>query len=92
MRYEETDRVISWQAPPRETAPYTVKGFFDDLTAQGDAWVQNQPGIANLTNDIQLLMGTGQDRDMASNLLQTWVQVAEVLSSLARWWRGEDQV
>jgi len=47
-----------------------VKGFFDDIVAQGDAWVQAQPGIANLTNDIQLLMGTGQDRDMASNLLQ----------------------
>lgn len=47
-----------------------VKGFFDDLVAQGDQWVQNQPGIANLTNDIQLLMGTGQDRDMPSNLLQ----------------------
>lgn len=47
-----------------------IAGFFSDLVAQGDNWVQNQPGIANLTNDIQLLMGTGQDRDMASNLLQ----------------------
>ncbi len=40
------------------------------MTQTGDAWVQAQPGIANLNNDIQLLMGTGQDRDMASNLLQ----------------------
>src|SRR6185312_14817167 len=47
-----------------------IAGFFSDLVAQGDNWVQNQPGIANLTNDIQLLMCTGQDRDMPSNLLQ----------------------
>lgn len=66
----DTDKVWAWQAPPREDLPYKVKGYFDDLVAQGDQWVQNQPGIANLTNDIQLLMGTGQDRDMPSNLLQ----------------------
>jgi hypothetical protein len=66
----ETDKVFSWQAPAREDLAYKVKGYFDDLVAQGDNWVSNQPGIANLTNDIQLLMGTGQDRDMPSNLLQ----------------------
>ena len=70
MRMEEPERVLSWQAPPRETPGYQIAGWMADLVAQGDNWVQNQPGIANLTNDIQLLMGTGQDRDMASNLLQ----------------------
>lgn len=66
----DTDRVLSWQAPPREAPDYQRAGWFGDLVQTGDAWVQAQPGIANLTNDIQLLMGTGQDRDMASNLLQ----------------------
>ncbi len=70
MLYGESDRVISWQAPPREASGSLIAGWFSDLTSQGDNWVQNQPGIANLTNDIQLLMGTGQDRDMPSNLLQ----------------------
>src|SRR5487761_1080888 len=70
MLYGDSDRVISWQAPPREAEPYRVKGFFDQIVQEGDQWVSNQPGIANLTNDIQLLMGTGQDRDMPSNLLQ----------------------
>lgn len=70
MRYEEPQRTLSWQAPPRESPGYQVAGWFGDLVATGDSWVQSQPGIANLTNDIQLLMGTGQDRDMASNLLQ----------------------
>jgi len=70
MRYEEPERTLSWQAPPRETPGYQIAGWFGDLVAQGDSWVQSQPGIANLTNDIQLLMGTGQDRDMPSNLLQ----------------------
>ena len=70
MRIEEPERTLSWQAPPRETSGYQIAGWFGDLTAQGDQWVQSQPGIANLNNDIQLLMGTGQDRDMPSNLLQ----------------------
>ena len=67
---QEPERTLSWQAPPREMSGPYVKGFFEELVQQGDNWVQNQPGIANLTNDIQLLMGTGQDRDMPSNLLQ----------------------
>lgn len=67
---EDNGKVISWQAPPREMSGQYRAGFFSELVQQGDNWVQNQPGIANLTNDIQLLMGTGQDRDMPSNLLQ----------------------
>ena len=70
MLLGDSDRLVSWQAPPREMSGQYIAGFMSDLTAQGDNWVQNQPGIANLTNDIQLLMGTGQDRDMPSNLLQ----------------------
>jgi hypothetical protein len=70
MLREDDGKVLSWQAPPRETPRYQIAGWMADLVATGDAWVQNQPGIANLTNDIQLLMGTGQDRDMPSNLLQ----------------------
>lgn len=70
MLLGDSDRLVSWQAPPREMPGQYIAGFMSDLTAQGDNWVQNQPGIANLTNDIQLLMGTGQDRDMPSNLLQ----------------------
>ena len=70
MMQQEPERTLSWQAPARESPGYQVAGWFADLVATGDQWVQNQPGIANLTNDIQLLMGTGQDRDMPSNLLQ----------------------
>ena len=70
MLLGDSDRLVSWQAPPREMPGQYIAGFMADLVAQGDNWVQNQPGIANLTNDIQLLMGTGQDRDMPSNLLQ----------------------
>ena len=70
MLLGDSNRTISWQAPPREMSGSYIKGFFEELVQQGDNWVQNQPGIANLTNDIQLLMGTGQDRDMHSNLLQ----------------------
>lgn len=61
---------MSWQAPPRETDGSQLKGWMDELVQTGDSWVQGQPGIANLDNDIQLLMGTGQNRDMPSNLLQ----------------------
>lgn len=70
MIHEEPERQLSWQAPPRETPGYQIKGWFDELVQTGDAFVQSQPGISNLSNDIQLLMGTGQDRDMPSNLLQ----------------------
>ena len=70
MIRQEPERTWSWQSPPREAPGYQIAGWYSELTQTGDAWVQNQPGIANLTNDIQLLMGTGQDRDMASNLLQ----------------------
>ena len=70
MRLEEPDRVLSWQAPPREVDGSYLKGWMDELVQTGDSWVQGQPGIANLDNDIQLLMGTGQNRDMPSNLLQ----------------------
>lgn len=67
---DEAEKTYSWQAPPREESGYRLAGWFGELTQQGDNWIQSQPGIANLNNDIQLLMGTGQDRDMASNLLQ----------------------
>ena len=70
MRLEEPDRVLSWQAPPREVDGSYLKGWMDEPVQTGDSWVQGQPGIANLDNDIQLLMGTGQNRDMPSNLLQ----------------------
>lgn len=70
MTIDEPNRTLSWQAPPREAPDYQRAGWYGELTQTGDQWVQNQPGIANLTNDIQLLMGTGQDRDMPSNLLQ----------------------
>jgi hypothetical protein len=70
MLHDDETRVLSWQAPPRETDGSQLKGWMDELVQTGDSWVQGQPGIANLDNDIQLLMGTGQNRDMPSNLLQ----------------------
>lgn len=60
----------SWQIPPRETPGEYRVGWLAELTSQGDQWVQSQPGIRNINNDIALLMGTGQERDMPSNLLQ----------------------
>lgn len=66
----ENEPVQQWQAPPREaTGEYRV-GWLNELVQSGDNWVQSQPGIRNLERDIQLLMGTGQERDMDSNLLQ----------------------
>ncbi|MGC9293316.1 MAG: hypothetical protein ACP5EP_11450 [Acidobacteriaceae bacterium] len=67
---EQEDRVLSWQAPPKEEEGHRIAGWFSDLVAQGDDWVRSQPGISSLGVDIQLLMGTGQDRDVPSNLLQ----------------------
>lgn len=66
----DDERQIPWQMPSRETSGEYRAGFLNELVQQGDSWVNSQPGIQNLNNDIQLLMGTGQDRDMPSNLLQ----------------------
>ena len=70
MIREQEERTLTWQAPPREVGGEYLKGWLEELVQTGDSWVQAQPGIANLENDIQLLMGTGQNRDMPSNLLQ----------------------
>ncbi len=83
----DSDQLFSWQAPPREsTGEYRV-GWFNELVQNGDNWVQAQPGIRNLNRDIQLLMGTGQDRDMESNLLQpdirTFVETITDLRQIA---------
>ena len=88
--------VYEWQAPPREApAPY-VKGWCDELTQNGDRWVQSQPGLKNLNNDIKLLMGISQERDMPSNLLQpdirTFVETITDLRQIATFGTKAEQL
>lgn len=84
---ESEEQVKSWQAPPRESTGEFRAGWFNELVQNGDQWVQAQPGIRNINNDIQLLMGTGQQRDMESNLLQpdirTFVETITDLRQIA---------
>ena len=83
----ESDKVRSWQCPPREAPDYYRAGWISELVQNGDAWTQAQPGIRNVNKDIQLLMGLGQDRDLESNLLQpdirTFVETITDLRQIA---------
>lgn len=76
-----------WQAPPREASEEFRRGWFDELTQNGDRWVQSQPGLRNLNQNIKLLMGLDQDRDLESNLLQpdirTFVETITDLRQIA---------
>lgn len=72
-----------WQAPPREAPAEYRKGWCDELVANGDRWVQNQPGLRNLNKNIKLLMGLDQERDLESNLLQPDIRTfVETISDL----------
>jgi hypothetical protein len=80
-------KIQEWQAPPREQTGAYKTGWINDLVQQGDSWVQAQAGLRNLNADIQLLMGTGQQRDLQSNLLQpdirTFVETITDLRQIA---------
>lgn len=88
-------KVLSWQCPPREATGEYRAGWIAELVQNGDKWVQSQPGLRNLTNDIQLLMGTGQERDLESNLLQpdirTFVETITDLRQIATLGSKADQ-
>lgn len=81
------EKQFDWQVPPRETPPEFIKAWCDELTQNGDRWVQSQPGLRNLPQDIQLLMGINQERDLDSNLLQpdirTFVETVTDLRQIA---------
>lgn len=83
----EPGQEFDWQAPPREASGEYRAGWQNELVQNGDNWVQSQPGIRNLPNDIRLLMGLGQDRDLESNLLQpdirTFVETITDLRQIA---------
>jgi hypothetical protein len=78
---------FEWQVPPREAPPEYIAGWCGELTQNGDKWVQSQPGLKNLPDDIKLLMGIDQSRDLDSNLLQpdirTFVETITDLRQIA---------
>jgi hypothetical protein len=81
------EKYVEWQAPPREAAGTYRRGWFDELTQNGERFVQAQPGTKNIQKNIRLLMGLGQDRDLESNLLQpdirTFVETITDLRQIA---------
>lgn len=81
------EKQYEWQVPPREAPAEYIAGWCSELTANGDKWVQSQPGLKNLSDDIRLLMGIGQERDLESNLLQpdirTFVETITDLRQIA---------
>lgn len=83
----EEAQVKSWQAPPREAPGEYRVGWFSELVTNGDQWIQAQPGLRNLNTEIELLMGSGQERDIHSNLLQpdirTFVETITDLRQIA---------
>jgi hypothetical protein len=83
----DSSKVFEWQCPAREASGEYKVGWISELVQNGDSWVQSQPGITNLNNDIRLLMGIGQERDLASNLLQpdirTFVETITDLRQIA---------
>lgn len=93
--FGDTEQLKSWQAPPREATGEYKCGWIAELIANGDNWIQSQPGIRNINNDIQLLMGSGQQRDMESNLLQpdirTFVETITDLRQIATMGSKADQ-
>lgn len=64
-------KIVEWQVPNCERDGYFRKGWYDELTQNGDRWVQGQPGIRNAVEDIRLLIGSDQDNQLPSNTLQS---------------------
>ena len=81
------NKVWSWQVPPIEALPEVRAGWYNELVQSGDRFIQAQPGLQHLTEDISLLMGVDQDRDTESNLLQpdirTFVETITDLRQIA---------
>lgn len=77
-------KVVEWQVPRVESDPYRRKAWIDELIANGDKWVRNQKSIANIQDDVKLLMGGDQaDNTTKSNSLQIDVRsFVETISDL----------
>lgn len=74
-------RTYEWQAPPREATGEYRAGWLNELTANGDQWVQSR--LPNLQKDVKLLMGIDQERDLESNILQPDIRTfVETISDL----------
>lgn len=95
MKVGSTERYIEWQCPPREARGTAVKGWCDELIQNGDRFVQDQPGIRNINQDIKLLMGLDQDNQLKSNTLQsdirTFVETIADLRQIATLGSKADQ-
>lgn len=78
------EKVAEWQVPRVETDAYRRKGWIDELIQNGDKWVRNQKSIANIQDDVKLLMGGDQaDNTTKSNSLQIDVRsFVETISDL----------
>lgn len=69
--------------PPVEAGGYYVKGWIDELCANGDRFVKNQEGTRTLDRDIKMLLGLHQDNSMKSNMLMPNIRTfVETISNL----------
>jgi hypothetical protein len=66
----DEQKMVEWQCPPVEVPGTYRKGWLDELVQNGERFAEAQPGLKHLSDDIRLLMGVDQDRDLESNLLQ----------------------
>lgn len=81
-------KVVEWQVPRVETDAHRRKGWYDDLTQNGDNWIKSQRATANVVDDVKLLMGNGQsENSMPSNSLQidvrTFIETITDLKQIA---------
>src|ERR1700734_426350 len=80
-------RVVEWQVPAYEAGGTYVKGWIDELVANGDRWAKDQEGTRNIERDIRMLLGLDQDNSMKSNMLmpniRTFVETISDLRQIA---------
>lgn len=95
MNIGTNERYTEWQAPPRTATGIARSGWINELIQNGDRFVQEQPGIRNINQDIKLLMGLDQDNQLKSNTLQsdirTFVETIADLRQIATLGSKADQ-
>ena len=80
-------KYIEWQVPPYGAGGTYIKGWCDELVANGDRWARDQEGTRTVERDIRLLLGLDQDNSMKSNMLmpniRTFVETISDLRQIA---------
>lgn len=71
MYVNTQQRYIEWQAPPQEADDNVKKGWCDELTQNGDRFVQAQPSTRAVNEDIKLIIGLDQPNTTKSNSFQS---------------------